>query len=77
MISQYNENIISTRYVPDLAYKNDNTSIVVISDYANKIQFIFDTVTYYAEKDYPVILLGSEVQASSISAHFQIKIKKD
>ncbi len=57
MIQSMYETVISDRYIPELAYRNDRTSLVIISDNADKNQFMFDTALYYVEKEIPVVFV--------------------
>ena len=57
MIHSMSETVISDRYIPELAYRNDSTSLVIISDNADKNQFMFDTALYYVEKEIPVVFV--------------------
>ena len=69
MIYRQNPTILADEYIPDLAYRNGQSSLVIIADYPQKVQFMFDTAVYYAEKEIPVVFVTDNTAeiASSFS----------
>ena len=70
MIYAINETILSDRYIPDLAVSNEANSLVIVTGEYQRNQFIYDTATYYASREIPVIFLGDPVQVAAAFSTF-------
>ena len=73
MIYAMNETILSDRYIPDLAVRKESNSLVIVTGEFQRNQFIYDTATYYAKRDNPVIFLADPVQVAAAFSTFPDK----
>ena len=71
MFEQVDETLISTRYIPNIAYHDDSSSLVLIAKEEDKNQFLWETAEYYSRKDIPTVFLCSQKELTECMASYE------
>ena len=61
MTYQNNNIVLSDSYIPDLAYKNESNSILILANEDDQKKFMLDTALYYTAKGIPVVFVTDDI----------------